>query len=250
VLREWYGGPQFYTVAGPEPDDPTLVWMDSQGGWLMHVRVDYAKRTWAPRACYRWAERLDPLLFPTGKMTVRFFPFHADLAGGVRPRPDLWFQNGGLILRVARGYTVADEDRQDLAQEILIQMWCSLPRFEGRAKESTWIYRVALNTALAWRRADSRRCRRFTPLLEVEDIPADETERRTRLDNEEALARLYAAIRALPKVDAALVMLHLDGLSYKEMAEVLGITEDYVGVKLNRIRKQLAGQLKGVINEL
>lgn len=153
-------------------------------------------------------------------------------------------QYGGLILRVARGYTIADEDRQDLAQEILLQMWCSLPRFEGRAKESTWIYRVALNTALAWRRADSRRCRRFTPLLEVEDIPADETEGRARLDNEEALARLYGAIRALPKVDAALVMLHLDGLSYREIAEVLGVSEGNVGVKLTRARKALAELMK------
>jgi RNA polymerase sigma-70 factor (ECF subfamily) len=158
-------------------------------------------------------------------------------------------QYGGLVLRVARAYTVAEEDRQDLAQEILLQLWCSLPRFEGRAKESTWIYRVALNTALAWRRADSRRRQRFTPLLEVEDIPADEAERRARLDNEEAVARLYSAIRALPKVDAALVMLHLDGLSYRETAEVFGISEINVGVKLTRARKALAELMKEVVHE-
>jgi RNA polymerase sigma-70 factor (ECF subfamily) len=158
-------------------------------------------------------------------------------------------EHAGLMLRVARAYTVAEEDRQDLLQEILLQLWCSLPRFEGRAKESTWIYRVALNTALAWRRADARRRRRFTPLLEVEDIPADEAERRARLEKEEALARLYTAIRALPKVDAALVMLHLDGLSYREMAEVLGITETNVGVKLTRARKALAELMKEVTHE-
>jgi RNA polymerase sigma-70 factor (ECF subfamily) len=62
--------------------------------------------------------------------------------------------------------------------------------------------------------------------------------------------RLYAAIRQLPKVDASLALMHLDGLSYQEMAEVLGISENYIGVKLNRIRKQLADQLKGVTNEL
>jgi RNA polymerase sigma-70 factor (ECF subfamily) len=158
-------------------------------------------------------------------------------------------QHGGLILHVARAYTATDEDREDLAQEILLQLWRSLPRFEGRAKESTWIYRVALNTALAWRRADSRRRQRFTPLLEVEDIPADETGRRAQLDNEEALKRLYAAIRALPKVDAALVMLHLDGLSYRETAEVLGISESNVGVKLTRARKALADLMKEVAHE-
>lgn len=158
-------------------------------------------------------------------------------------------QYGGLILRVARAYTTTDEDREDLAQDILLQLWCSLPRFEGRAKESTWIYRVALNTALAWRRTDSRRRQRFTPLLEVEDIPADEAEQHARQENEQALAQLYSAIRRLPKVDAALVMLHLDGLSYRETAEVLGISESNVGVKLTRARKALADLMKEVVHE-
>ncbi len=158
-------------------------------------------------------------------------------------------QYGGLVLRVARTYTTADEDREDLVQEILLQLWCSLPRFEGRAKESTWIYRVALNTALAWRRSDSRRRQRFTPLLEVEEMPTAEAEGRARFDNEEMLIRLYDAIRSLPKVDAALVMLHLDGLSYREMAEVLGISEGHVGVKLTRARKALAELMKEVTYE-
>ena len=63
---------------------------------------------------------------------------------------------------------------------------------------------------------------------------------------QEIVERLYAAIRQLPKVDASLAFMHLDGLSYQEMAEVLGISENYIGVKLNRIRKHLADQLKGV----
>lgn len=149
-------------------------------------------------------------------------------------------QHGGLILRIARAYAATDEDRDDLNQEILLQLWRSIPQFEGRAKESTWVYRVALNTALAWRRAANRQRQRLTPLLAVEDIPADEADERARVDREEALARLYSAIRALPKVDAAVVMLHLDGLSYREMAEVLGISESHVGVKLTRARKALA----------
>lgn len=155
-------------------------------------------------------------------------------------------QHGGLILHVARAYTATDEDREDLAQEILLQLWCSLPRFEGRAKESTWIYRVALNTALAWQRADTRRRQRLAPAIALDEFPADETDHARRLDNEEALARLYEAIRSLPKVDAALVMLHLDGLSYRETAEVLGISESNVGVKLTRARKALAELMKEV----
>ena len=70
------------------------------------------------------------------------------------------------------------------------------------------------------------------------------------LPEREMVERLYAAIRQLPKVDASLALMHLDGLSYQEMAEVLGISENYIGVKLNRIRKQLADQLKGANDEL
>jgi RNA polymerase sigma-70 factor (ECF subfamily) len=70
------------------------------------------------------------------------------------------------------------------------------------------------------------------------------------LPEQETVEQLYAAIRQLPKVDASLALMHLDGLSYQEMAEVLGISENYIGVKLNRIRKQLADQLKGATDEL
>ena len=70
------------------------------------------------------------------------------------------------------------------------------------------------------------------------------------LPEQEIVERLYAAIRRLPKVEASLALMHLDGLSYQEMAEVLGISENYIGVKLNRIRKQLADQLKGVTDGL
>lgn len=70
------------------------------------------------------------------------------------------------------------------------------------------------------------------------------------LPEQEIVERLYAAIRQLTKVDASLALMHLDGLNYAEMAEVLGISENYVGVKLNRIRKQLAEQLKGASDEL
>jgi len=158
-------------------------------------------------------------------------------------------QHGGLLLRVARTYTATEEDREDLVQDMLVQLWGSLPRFEGRARESTWIYRVALNTALAWRRADSRRRQRFQPALALEAIAVDAPDHAQGLANEEVLARLYDAIRSLPKVDAALVMLHLDGLSYREIAEVLGISETNVGVKLTRARRTLAEWMKEVVCE-
>ncbi|HEY0552535.1 MAG TPA: sigma-70 family RNA polymerase sigma factor [Verrucomicrobiae bacterium] len=150
----------------------------------------------------------------------------------------------GLVFKVARTFAPSDADRDDLVQEILLQLWRSLPRFEGKAKESTWIYRVALHTALAWQRHEKKRHAAQTPLPAIEEFAApDDPAARER---EELVARLYAAIRRLPKVDAALVLLYLDDLSYREMAEVLGISETNVGVKLNRARKILAEAMQEV----
>ena len=161
-----------------------------------------------------------------------------------------WLQeHGGTVLKVARAYTLTEEDRQDLTQEILLQAWCSLAQFEGRASAPTWFYRVALNTALGWHRKE-RRCReRQQPLIGVEDLPMTGADSAQQLHQREVVERLYAAIRQLPKADGALVLLYLDDLSYREMADVLGISENHVGVKLNRARKALGELMKEVTYE-
>jgi RNA polymerase sigma-70 factor (ECF subfamily) len=151
-------------------------------------------------------------------------------------------QHSGLIFKVARTFAPSDADRADLVQEILLQLWRSLPRFEGKARESTWIYRVALNTALAWHRGENKRRATQTPLLAIDQFP--EPDDLAAREREELVGRLYTAIRRLQKMDAALVLLYLDDLSYREMAEVLGISETNVGVKLNRARKALAEMMK------
>jgi RNA polymerase sigma-70 factor (ECF subfamily) len=153
-------------------------------------------------------------------------------------------QHSGLVFKVANGFAPTDADRADLVQEILLQLWRSLPRFEGKAKESTWIYRVALNTAMAWHRGENKRHAAHTPLPAIEELP--EPDDPIQREREELVANLYAAIRRLPRLDAALVMLYLDDLSYREMAEVLGISETNVGVKLNRARKTLGELMKEV----
>jgi RNA polymerase sigma-70 factor (ECF subfamily) len=156
-------------------------------------------------------------------------------------------QHTGLVFKVARTFAPSDADRDDLVQEILLQLWRSLPRFEGKAKESTWIYRVAFNTALAWHRSENKRRAPQTSMLAIDEFP--EPDDALQREREELVARLYAAIRLLPKVDAALVLLYLDDLSYREMADVLGISETNVGVKLNRARKTLAELMKEVPHE-
>ena len=154
-------------------------------------------------------------------------------------------QHLALVGRVARGYADTEEDCQELVQEILLQVWLSIPQFERKAKPSTWIYRVALNTALAWQRRNERQRRRqFQPLVWAMDVAKNETE---QAHQQERIERLHAAIRRLAKADAALVLLYLDDLSYREIAEILGISEVNVGVKLNRVRKALAELMKGEI---
>jgi len=154
---------------------------------------------------------------------------------------DILFKNWlaghrGTVLKVARAYTLTAEDGQDLAQEILLQVWRSLPRFRGEANATTWCYRVALNTALGWHRKERRRQTRQKPLSD--HLPAPEQQSTSLID------RLYAAIHRLPRTDAALVLLHLDGLSYRQMSEVLGISEGNVGVKLTRAKKALSDLIR------
>jgi len=158
-------------------------------------------------------------------------------------------EHRGIVLKVARAYTLTAEECQDLAQEILLQMWRSLPQFQGRASPSTWIYRVALNTALGWQRQDRRRRKRQQPIFEMDHLPASGPDSAQRVDQREALEQLYGAIRRLPKTDAALVLLSLDDLSYRQMADVLGISDSNVGVKLNRAKKALAELLQEASHE-
>ena len=127
----------------------------------------------------------------------------------------------------------------------MFQVWRSLTQFDGRASASTWSYRVALNTALGWHRKESLRRARQQPLLEVEERIVAGMDSAQQACQRESVERLYAAIRQLPRADAALVLLYLDDLSYREIADVLGISESNVGVKLNRAKHVLAERLKG-----
>jgi RNA polymerase sigma-70 factor (ECF subfamily) len=137
-----------------------------------------------------------------------------------------------------------------LLQDVLLNLWSSVPAFRGEAKETTWIYRVAFNTALAWRRVERRRRERHEKFLEFDLSPLANPSHSEALREQEMVEQLYSAIRQLPKPDASLALMHLDGLTYQDMADVLGISENYIGVKLTRIRKQLAALMKGAIDDL
>jgi len=154
-------------------------------------------------------------------------------------------EHGAAVMKVARAYTLTGVECQDLAQEILLAAWQSLPKFEGKASPATWFYRVALHTAMNWRRKDKPRRSKQHPLVEMH-VLATEGESSAQLAvHRETVEQLYDAIHKLPKADAALVLLYLDELSYQEMAEVFGISESNVGVKLNRAKKALSELMKG-----
>src|SRR5438045_4250488 len=158
-------------------------------------------------------------------------------------------EHGSAVMKVARAYTLTSEECQDLAQEILLHAWRSLPKFEGRASPATWFYRVALHTAMNWHRKDRPRRARQQPLLEVQTVVTEGGDSAEHAQQRETVEQLYQAINQLPKADAALVLLYLDELSYQHMAEVLGISERNVGVKLNRAKKALSALMNGQSNE-
>ena len=159
-------------------------------------------------------------------------------------------EHRGILGRVMRSFAQTSGDAADLQQELLLQLWLSVPNYAGQAKPSTWIYRVCLNTALTWRRGTARREMRIEPGVNLSHVTADAASPADNASERELLGKLYAAIHVLPDFDRALVLLSLDGLPYREIAEVTGLTENHVGVALTRARKRLAETMKGVIDEL
>ena len=151
--------------------------------------------------------------------------------------------NEARLSRICRIYERDPEARRDLYQEMLVQLWRALPSFAGRSQQDTWLYRVALNTALSHRR---RQAARRETSLEQSAEPASATPGADeRLEATQRLARLYAAIETLGDIDKILVTMFLDERSYRDIAEVLGISESNVGVRLHRVKKTLAGMLDG-----
>lgn len=150
--------------------------------------------------------------------------------------------NETRLRKICRVYADGTEARRDLYQDILVELWRSIPSFNGDAKQSTWLYRVALNTALKHARSRDVRSRRSVDTnastWESQHLYPD-----AQLEKKDRLDALYQAINSLNPIDKALVTLYLEEVSYAEMARVLGMTENHVGVKLHRVKKKLASQL-------
>jgi RNA polymerase sigma-70 factor (ECF subfamily) len=141
-------------------------------------------------------------------------------------------QYNAMINKLCRLYRDGVEDREDLFQEIVFQLWKSYPNYRGDAKISTWMYRIALNTAIASFRKKTTTINYFSELPDfAEEQPGDESGLRQE--------RLFAVLKLLDDSEKALIALYFEELSYQQIAEITGINENYVGVKLNRIKAKI-----------
>jgi RNA polymerase sigma-70 factor (ECF subfamily) len=142
-----------------------------------------------------------------------------------------------ILWKVARVYGATHADREDLFQEIALQVWHSVQAYRGDCAATTWIYRVALNTALAWRRKERKHGEGRQDIEAATALLIAPSGRDPRLE------WIYERIAELDEANRSLALLMLDGFSYREMSQILGLGESNVGMKINRIKAALAAQL-------
>lgn len=143
--------------------------------------------------------------------------------------------NQNIVHKVCTLYTNDKDAHNDLFQEITIQLWKAYPKFRGDSKFSTWMYRVALNTAITLYRKSKRRVNTQSYESVIFKIKADEYDETQELQ----LKLMYKAVKQLGDIDKALVFLYLEDKDYTEISETLGISEVNARVKMNRIKKKL-----------
>lgn len=156
---------------------------------------------------------------------------------------DTFFQtfvqdNLGMIRHICGVYARNEEEVKDFMQEVTIQLWKSHEKFQAKSKISTWVYRVTLNVCMAMSRKNNRSA---TP------VSLDNVQISEEIDHEEKerVEMLYNAVRKLKEADRAIILLYLENKSYKEIAEILGMTVTNVGVKVNRLKTQLKNIIDG-----
>ena len=147
-----------------------------------------------------------------------------------------------LLHKVCCMYAYNNTDRQDLFQEIVIQLWKAFPAFKGDAKISTWMYRIAINTAIT----GLRKKKDFIELYEPYTVPEYAVDETTALQKEEQVKELYNAINKLNQVEKAIIMLYMEDRSYEEMEDILGINQGNLRVKMNRIKDKLKQLTKNI----
>lgn len=151
-------------------------------------------------------------------------------------------KNQAIIHKITRVYENSWADREDLFQEICLQLWKSYPNFREEAKFSTWMYRVALNTAISNIRKRTKNLS-FEPLRETDRIPDD-----SKIEKEN-VQLLYRAISKLNRIDKAIILLWLEEKNYEEIATIMGTTKSNVSVKLVRIKRKLEELVSNTVKQ-
>lgn len=144
--------------------------------------------------------------------------------------------NTGIIIKIARAFTKTSHDREDLINDIALELWKSFERFKGDSKISTWIYRVAINTSMNYKRKKKKDS--FFSFLDdfkkVDTLPW-----LIEQDNSSESAILYSCIDELNEINKAIILLYLDGNSHDEISEIMGISKTNVGTRIGRIKEQI-----------
>jgi len=158
-------------------------------------------------------------------------------------------ENGDRIMRICRYYNSNRDDQQDMYQEVLVNLWKSLDHFRGDSKESTWVYRIAVNTSLSF----NGKVRRNLKLVVDRDIQNlnvlfDEDQYNLKEQYELQLEVLQTHLNLLSVIDKTMISLILEGLSTREIADIIGLTETNTRVKIHRIKEQLREQLVKIVS--
>jgi len=147
-------------------------------------------------------------------------------------------QNLGIAHKVSRIYFSGTDERQDVLQEMMYQLWRSYKSFDKRSKFSTWMYSVCLNTALTYKKKSKRRKEESLTHqhYQIADPPAG--------NRDATIGLLFEAIAVLSPLNKAIVLLYLENMSYEEIAQITGLSKPNVSVRLVRIKKELEVELK------
>jgi RNA polymerase sigma factor (sigma-70 family) len=148
-------------------------------------------------------------------------------------------EHAGLIYKVAKVYTYNKEDEQDLYQEVVYQLWKSFASFRAESKISTWMYRIALNTAIAHLNKEKRKGNH----LPIDEYLLNKTGPGDTLQ-EERIEILYDQIKQLNTIEKGVILLYLEGKTYEEIAAITGFTATNVGTRLGRIKQKIITQIK------
>ncbi len=149
-------------------------------------------------------------------------------------------ENQGIIHKICSLYCQDKDHRKDLFQEILIQLWQSYPSYRGEAKFSSWMYRVGLNVAIQ----DFRKVKKRHQFFFYTNEFKEQSDGMEMGQSEEKIGAMHRAIADLNRVEKAIIMLYLDGKSHQEIAEIVGIKQNYVRVKMSRIKTKLSQRVK------